>query len=347
MAEASAFQMKGFEEIMAALDLFIERSIDLRPALNEVTQLFSLIEADRFKNSGSSILGGIPNEWQPLSEWRLREKLGPKNKILVDTGAMAHAAMFPKVIMTKDTLDVIVDTSKVPYAEDHQTGDPSRNLPQREWLTITELFMLESQLIMLNYLYSDNPAQRTAENNYAKRLKQERSNSRVRKFRDKRSRPVKEAKVAENKAAREKAARHKKEAAQQSAQKASRKWSEERKTAAAEKRYAERRGNTPLTPDQYFSALSNRMKRAYPELRLNAHETIRGFHGAAQAEQMLKHGLVSPGKQYEEAFRSKSGLDLPSRDIKQFVDFARRYPEQIIRHRVAAYPDLYGRPSLK
>jgi hypothetical protein len=336
MAEQSAFQMEGFENIMASLDLFIERSMDMRPALTEITQLVTIMEAERFADSGSSFSGGIVEQWQPASDAYLQQKLGPKNKTLVNTGALAHAALFPKVGMTTKTLDIIINTSKAPYGEFHQTGNTSNGV-KREWLTITPFFMLEAELILKNYLYSDNPAQMKAENNYAKRAKQAKANSRARMARSKVSHAKKAEQRSANYAERKANATIKREGvAKRRAQRVS-----DSGRAQDQARFIAQRREQGLTDSQYLNALSNHYAKIHPSHRINLRQSYKVFESMPKVANALRSGKITTKTQLAQIVESHSGVPVTSEHATQMLKFSETYSRDKILNMWGDNPHLY------
>ena len=144
-----------------------------QPALLEITEEFSLMEATRFASGGAAPEFGISSKWKKLSPGngdgtnstvanRARAGGNPKNQPLVNFGYLANAAIDPKIEpFGAHSLNMIIDPSnRAPagysrghnYGLNHQDGD---GVPQRKFVTITPEFRLIAKAIVERYILAD------------------------------------------------------------------------------------------------------------------------------------------------------------------------------------------------
>ena len=333
MANPKAFDDEGFDNIFASLELFAERAMDVKPALQEITALFQIIEAERFANSGTSQTGGIWEEWKPPSDaWIQRKPANVKGKTLVYTGALANAAMFPKIEMTPGQVNVLkisVDTAKAPYGEFHQDGN-TRDGVKREFVTITETFELEATLILMNYLYSDNPAIRKAEKNYegeAKRLRKQSYGF---------SRRRKEAQIKDQK---RRTAAHEARRAEANIKREAK---EARRKAKGPDHYSE--ADVPLSTERYAKALATHFKIQKPDVNISKQHLEAMFRGGILFGERVRAGRIDPTNHTQslEAFNSFTGINAGMNDLKAVSFFIGNNPEFSMRQQYLDNRRLYG-----
>jgi len=145
-----------------------------QPALLEITEEFSLMEATRFASGGAAPEFGISSKWKQLSPGngdgtnstvanRARAGGNPKNQPLVNFGYLANAAIDPRIEpFGAHSLNMIIDPSnRAPieysrmgqnYGLYHQDGD---GVPQRKFVTITPEFRLIAKAIVDRYIFAD------------------------------------------------------------------------------------------------------------------------------------------------------------------------------------------------
>ena len=145
-----------------------------QPALLEITEEFSLMEATRFASGGAAPEFGISSKWKKLSPGngdgtnstvanRARAGGNPKNQPLVNFGYLANAAIDPKIEpFGAHSLNMIIDPSnRAPieysrmghnYGLNHQDGN---GVPQRKFVTITPEFRLIAKAIVERYILAD------------------------------------------------------------------------------------------------------------------------------------------------------------------------------------------------
>jgi len=132
---------------------------DPMPALIQMEELFSLMEEERFRNSGAAPHFGINEQWEPLAASSTSLKYGEGT--LVNFGYLRSSAVSPITIMTPYSISMNVDPRKHGAPEDysggrnygyfHQSGD-NINGTVREIITITTVFKEQAMRILQNYI---------------------------------------------------------------------------------------------------------------------------------------------------------------------------------------------------
>lgn len=89
-------------------------------------------------------------------EWAPRKKQGDGHPLLIDTGTLFQAATsdfgagsFSDISAREASTGV--DAGEVPYAATHNFGDPSRNIPQREFEDVDEETLDQAAELMADF----------------------------------------------------------------------------------------------------------------------------------------------------------------------------------------------------
>jgi phage gpG-like protein len=136
------------DEFAAELDA-VSRRIDKEPADGALEKCRNLILCDMVDNFEKS-MSPDGTLWPP------RQKAGDGHPLLIQTRALMDAATGSGAgsINTIDgrELQLGVDGSIIPYAASHNFGDPSRNIPEREFLGAQEVTLNECAEILAEEL---------------------------------------------------------------------------------------------------------------------------------------------------------------------------------------------------
>lgn len=95
------------------------------------------------------------------NDWPARKILGDGHPLLIETGAMLQAATgagpgaeseIGRDGMGGHELAIGIDSDVIPYWKTHQYGDPSRNIPQREFGGMHEVAIDEAENIIADFV---------------------------------------------------------------------------------------------------------------------------------------------------------------------------------------------------
>jgi phage gpG-like protein len=133
-----SFLVDGRPQFDRAFNRVGDRIKDMRPVFEEVGKEFKEIQAEQFKSEGAK---GASGGWQPLSaNYAVLKYLVWGSKPILEASGRLKDSLIGN---TSDTVSEIRKDSaafgtSVPYATQHQRGNPSKRLPKREIISFSE-----------------------------------------------------------------------------------------------------------------------------------------------------------------------------------------------------------------
>lgn len=123
-------EAKGLDKIQAQLLQMSKRAADVTPALKVGALDVKTTIVDAFRKSQDPATG---EPWKALEPETVARRRRGSSKPLVDTGKL-RGSIATAIGKDKMSRPAIFVGSTVPYAETHQKGSPTKNIPQRRFL---------------------------------------------------------------------------------------------------------------------------------------------------------------------------------------------------------------------
>jgi phage virion morphogenesis protein len=127
MAGATASVTLDDRDLQQLFARLIDAGTDLGPVFSDIGEHLIESHQQRFEDQQSP--DGEP--WLPLKEKSKARKKKNRDKILIESGDLMGSLSYDV-----DSEGLLFGTNKI-YGATHQFGDDDRNIPQREWLGLS------------------------------------------------------------------------------------------------------------------------------------------------------------------------------------------------------------------